>query len=263
MRDHLPSAPRSATTTDRPPRLPLGDDLVAVLDAAYGRSGPTSVPELLDAVGRVVACDVVFWDRFRVAPQVRAEQPVSGRRPVGIAPLDPWVQHLPEHPIACGRYGPVVAVSDVLSRPQFLGTWLYQEAFRPDGILHEIGVELPHGPDEMSVVQLSREPGPDFDDHDHELLRLLRPHVAAALHRLAAPSRRLTPRQLQVLRLVREGMTDRAVASRLGTAEATVGKHLEQAFSRLGARSRAHALHLAATQLDEHVDDDPARAWQT
>jgi DNA-binding NarL/FixJ family response regulator len=55
----------------------------------------------------------------------------------------------------------------------------------------------------------------------------------------AAP---LTPRQLEVLRLVADGLGDRAIAERLCLSEHTVHRHLQNAFARLGCRSRAAAV---------------------
>lgn len=42
-----------------------------------------------------------------------------------------------------GRHGPVVALSDVVPRREFERTWMYQNAFRPAGVRHEIGVSSP------------------------------------------------------------------------------------------------------------------------
>jgi DNA-binding CsgD family transcriptional regulator len=91
-------------------------------------------------------------------------------------------------------------------------------------------------------------PGRGFDERDQLLLRLLRPHVDAAVRRLSAP--RLTERQGQVLRLVRDGYSDAQIARRLGVAEATIGKHLERSYVRTGARNRAQVVRLTAGLLD-------------
>jgi DNA-binding NarL/FixJ family response regulator len=148
-----------------------------------------------------------------------------------------------------GRYGPVTAVSDVLRGRDLEASWLYQEALAPAGVRHEIGLELRHGDDEMNAVVLSRGPGRDFSERDRLVLRLLRPHVDAALGRAGARAPHVTPRERQVLTLVRDGLTNAQVARRLGVGEATVAKHLEHVYPRLGARSRTHAVTLAADVL--------------
>jgi ATP/maltotriose-dependent transcriptional regulator MalT len=62
-------------------------------------------------------------------------------------------------------------------------------------------------------------------------------------HREVSP---LTARQLEVVRLVAEGLGDREVAARLGLSEHTVHRHLHNAYDRLGCRSRAAAVAEAA-----------------
>lgn len=235
-----------------------GRDLAALLDAA-GTCGDLSVgddvPHLLDAVSRLVRCDVLFWNWYRTWPVLHELALVDARttRPAVRAPLPEWQAHLEEHPIMSGRHGPVVAVSDVLPRRQLERTWLWQEAWCPAAVRYEIGLELPHPSDEMSVLVLSRGPGRDFDERDHLVLRLLRPHVDAAMRRVTRPPPRLTPREREVMRLVRDGLTDGQVAHRLRVAEATVSKHLEHVYAKSGARSRVEAVTICAPALEVPV----------
>lgn len=55
------------------------------------------------------------------------------------------------------------------------------------------------------------------------------------------PHRPLTPRQAQVLQLVRAGLTDSQIADRLNLSHRTIQKHLELAYRRLGVRNRTSA----------------------
>lgn len=52
----------------------------------------------------------------------------------------------------------------------------------------------------------------------------------------------LTAREVDVLRLVARGLTNRSVAAELGIAEATVKTHLTRVLGKLGATSRTHAV---------------------
>jgi len=52
----------------------------------------------------------------------------------------------------------------------------------------------------------------------------------------------LTPRETEILTLVGEGMSNKAVARRLGISVHTVKFHLEALFEKLGASSRAEAV---------------------
>jgi DNA-binding CsgD family transcriptional regulator len=71
---------------------------------------------------------------------------------------------------------------------------------------------------------------------------MIRVHQPASrLDSLAAatPGRRLTPRELEVARLVAEGARTRAIAVRLGLSPHTVRRHTEAILRKLGIGSRA------------------------
>ena len=66
---------------------------------------------------------------------------------------------------------------------------------------------------------------------------------------LVLPALQVTSRELEVLLLVREGLTNRQIGRSLSIAEATVAKHLEHIYVRTGARSRTHAVTLCQELL--------------
>lgn len=55
----------------------------------------------------------------------------------------------------------------------------------------------------------------------------------------------LTPRQIEVLRLLATGLPRPEIAARLGIAEGTLSRHIEAARARMGARNSAHLVALA------------------
>ena len=59
------------------------------------------------------------------------------------------------------------------------------------------------------------------------------------------PSTGLTGRELEVLRLVATGATNRAIAGRLGISEKTVARHLSNIFMKLDLPSRTAAAAFA------------------
>ena len=71
--------------------------------------------------------------------------------------------------------------------------------------------------------------------------------VAAQLLRsLHTPRReRVTPREREVLGLLAEGLSNRAIAARLNVAERTVRFHVGEIIERLGAESRTQAVAFA------------------
>ncbi len=70
-------------------------------------------------------------------------------------------------------------------------------------------------------------------------------HVLAAVSAPAAPSEApddLTPREVEVLGLIAEGLTNTEIAERLVVSAATVKSHVNHIFAKIGARDRAQAV---------------------
>ena len=55
----------------------------------------------------------------------------------------------------------------------------------------------------------------------------------------------LTPRELEVLRLIRDGSKNKAIAAQLNISEPTVNFHIKNLVSKLGANDRTHAVIIA------------------
>jgi DNA-binding CsgD family transcriptional regulator len=90
--------------------------------------------------------------------------------------------------------------------------------------------------------------GSNFTPKDVLFLKLLQPHIqrayaASVTARHSTP--RLTPRQLQVMHMVRSGLSDRQIARALNLSEGTVHNHLTNIFRRLDVQSRTAAVHAA------------------
>jgi DNA-binding NarL/FixJ family response regulator len=64
----------------------------------------------------------------------------------------------------------------------------------------------------------------------------------------------LTPRELEVLELLAEGLDQRAIVSRLVISPKTVATHIDRILSKLGVHSRAEAVAFA---YREHLVDLP------
>jgi DNA-binding CsgD family transcriptional regulator len=232
-------------------------DLGAVLGAAqradHAQPGEQDVRDLLGSLTNLVGADRTYWNRSAVLPRrliAEIGYPRDFRPDDFDVSYEEWAGHIDEHPIMSGRIGPVVSISDVYSRREFRRTWLYRKFFAPE-LEHEIGLHLSRPSGELHLVYLSRGPGADFSPRDRMVLELLRPHLDAAFRRLAFPPPRLTRRETEVLRCVRDGDSNTQVARRLGIAEATVEKHLEHVYDRTGARSRIQALNLCSAALDQ------------
>jgi len=67
----------------------------------------------------------------------------------------------------------------------------------------------------------------------------------------------VTSREAEVLRLVAEGLTDRAIGGRLFISHRTVERHVSNLLSKLGADRRSE---LVATAIREGLLDDDSSA---
>ena len=83
---------------------------------------------------------------------------------------------------------------------------------------------------------------PDFFD---SLLPVL-PSTARTLP--TSPVQALTPREIEVLGMLAEGLGNKAIARRLGISEHTVKFHVSSIFQKLSASSRTEAVTLGARQ---------------
>lgn len=59
------------------------------------------------------------------------------------------------------------------------------------------------------------------------------------------PQIALTPREVEVLTFVAQGMANKEIADRLGTASGTVKMHIQNILEKLGAGDRTHAVTIA------------------
>lgn len=114
----------------------------------------------------------------------------------------------------------------------------------------EIVLGYPTGPGQSARILVPRLDGAAFGYRELTLVRLLEPHLKGLLTRTASAPRpygpsSLTERQVQILRLVKQGLTNRAIGRDLGIREATVRKHLEHIYLRLGVLSRTRAVAVA------------------
>jgi DNA-binding CsgD family transcriptional regulator len=76
---------------------------------------------------------------------------------------------------------------------------------------------------------------------------------AAAAVDATAPAARLSRREAEVLGLIGEGYTNRAIAARLVISEKTAGRHVENIFCKLGVHNRAQAVRVG-TQMGRSPD---------
>ena len=211
-----------------------------LLDTVSPTGAGSSDAEVLTAVlGRLaelVACaGIGFIELDRHRHTLRATQFISSA-PVRVAPID--TRGLVVHPF----------------RARDDGATLVAGYLRTIGFRHELMAPLADRTGVACWLVLARLHGEArFSERDRLLLTLLQPHVAAVLDRVGARGRsapELTARQVQLLRRVARGETNRQIARHLGLAESTVRTHLEHIYARLEVHSRTEALAVAAPLLN-------------
>jgi DNA-binding CsgD family transcriptional regulator len=143
--------------------------------------------------------------------------------------------------------GPV-RLSSLLSRRQLQALPMYRFYLHPHGIRDQLKVWLWSSADSAACVSLDRGDG-YFDDRDVAVLAVVQQHLAAMRETLmiadTSPSGSLdslTVREAQVLTWAARGRQNGEIAEILFISPATVRKHLEHAYAKLGVRNRLEAV---------------------
>jgi DNA-binding CsgD family transcriptional regulator len=136
-------------------------------------------------------------------------------------------------------------MSDLLPSREWRSRELYNVVFRP--YQYELEVRVPSSPTGCTRTFLLHAQRRDFKERDRLVLEVLRPHLARVVDRLERRAALeadlpLTPRERDVLEWVERGKTNAEIAEILWLSPNTVRKHLENAYGKLGVRTRTAAV---------------------
>jgi DNA-binding CsgD family transcriptional regulator len=221
-------------------------DIAAI--AAAGGNGTAFGLDTIDAVAAAIPADEVAYVEWRFGDNEIIRVAHQPEEPAWLDDaLAATCNSSPLRDIDYAGSPEPLRLSDVVSRVRLRKSAFYAAVMRPLGREHELKVWLPAPRGHARYFELVRPPGPDFDERDRSLLALLRPHLAQLRSRWERrphlPS--LTERELDVLSLVAQGLTNREISRQLFISPATVRTHLEHIYDKLGVRSRAGSVSAA------------------
>jgi DNA-binding CsgD family transcriptional regulator len=226
-----------------------------IADAESLGSVETYHAELVAAMAAVFPCEIVSFNEFWVerpagvggtpAVTCTSSPPLEPRDAMPVALLPAFFRHMTEHPLirlhAAGDLG-AYRLSDTTSMRRFRRAPLYGEFFGPAAIGHQLTIGLEATPRRLIGMWFNRARR-DFADDDLLMAELLRPRLQAAeaAVRRAATRAALTAREREVLDIVATGATNATIAEALVVSPATVKKHLDNIYAKVGVSSRATA----------------------
>ena len=222
--------------------------LAVVAAAAASRSGEPFALHVVDALVEVIPADDAVYVEWRLRdhevlhavgrPDPEEDDPALHEG----ADATCWSYPLRD-PIHFRSTTPL-KLSDFVAPRALRGLPFYAAWMRPLGLEYQIKLWLPAPDGHARCFALGRTAGRDFDERDRALLSLLRPHLSRLRSRSEERPRlpSLTNRELDVLQLVAEGLTNRQIARALFISPATVRTHLEHVYEKLGVRTRTAAV---------------------
>jgi DNA-binding CsgD family transcriptional regulator len=104
-----------------------------------------------------------------------------------------------------------------------------------------LSVSVRDGRGHVVVLWLVRT-GSAFDERDRTLLALVAPALRRLLRERPPPPSSLTAQEQRVLQHLAQGRSNAEIAAELVVAPSTVGKHLENAYRKLGVSNRLAAV---------------------
>lgn len=164
-----------------------------------------------------------------------------------------------QNPLNWRRWHPAhgaLRLTEVTRRRELRRLGFYDAYMRPNRLRDTLKVWLFSSERSAACVQLWRRDG-EFTRHDQDVLAVLQHHLIEMRERarngatFLGASRGLTVREAEVLTWAVQGESDAAIGTRLRLSPATVGKHLEHAYSALGVHSRAEALSRLMVEPEE------------
>jgi DNA-binding CsgD family transcriptional regulator len=222
--------------------------------------------DVLTGLRELIPCDDITFQLMDVAEQrlrllyvtddgVQREETVGAEDDESLEMFwrEFWEEDGCAGPMATGDYFTLLHQAEMWSPRAYANTPL-GALFAAMGVKDEVLVPMtPLGGTDRRLLLFRDAGAPEFSEREKAMLALARPHVAELHTRRDRELRgepNLTPRQWEVLRRVATGASNTKIARDLGLSEATVRKHLENVFVRLGVQSRTEAVARVLAFMD-------------
>lgn len=231
-------------------------DILELVRADHPEAPRERTFQTLEHLAALIGCDEVSLQELDSVHQIRtyAQAIIEGQRCFETAEEaaaeneDPSREEFWRHwwgsycslPERIGR--PVAVVESSVCTQRELRSSPLRES---RGWIDEILVGYPTVPGRSARFLLCREGGSTFGYREESLVEMFLPHLAGLAVATVTPSHALsslTERETHILQHVARGLTNREVGRALGISEATVRKHLEHSFPKLGVLNRTGAV---------------------
>jgi DNA-binding CsgD family transcriptional regulator len=240
------------------------DALELALQLARVREMGAFIDQTMAALEQALAGSFVSFNRLDFVEQTAMVtfRPYEPGREVAIGEVS---RLLDEHPLyrwytSQPDWSPM-RISDVMPWEQFRKTRLLREVLAPVGGQHGILVLVtPPAREGEWVWFMASRADPDVTDDERAFCVQLQPALIALYETLSLPPGSteavvLTRRELDVLRYLAAGLTAETIARRLSVAPATVRKHLQNLYAKLGTSDRLGAVVRARDLGLLHADE--------
>lgn len=221
-------------------------DFTAIAGAMVSPDPDVRIRGAIDFIRVETRCDT-FLIAYK-APQAMGFRLVNsiGYSEAVASYLSSDIQSLPEFQTQFSDHNRITDWEDV---PEFPDSYSGAKVLRPEGFVNGFLMVLHDGAGEVVGMCQANMERPGFSARDRCMVETARPLFTKYVTRLRAGARaRLTPREQEILALLREGLSNGEISDRLFLSPRTVSTHVERVLRKLGVANRvAAAVH--ATEL--------------
>jgi DNA-binding CsgD family transcriptional regulator len=150
----------------------------------------------------------------------------------------------------------VITLEEIVNYPDFMCGEYYRDFLKPQNIHYELEIYLKQMNRIKGFIALLRpRRSQSFSDREISFARAFAPFLSLALDNILLNKNRnrnleiarslfnLSKRQLDVVKFICEGLTNREIAERLGISDLTVKSHIQNLFEKTGVNSRSSLVY--------------------